>query len=42
MKLDYAVIGVTVAASLVAVYLVNHFFGNMLVSRTAADLAPKK
>lgn len=42
MKIDYAVVGITVAASVAAVYLINHFMSNMLISKSAADLTPKK
>lgn len=36
MKLDYTSIGITVVATLVAVYAVNHFGNNLLVKRNAA------
>jgi hypothetical protein len=41
MKIDYMAVGVTVAAAVATVYLLNHFMGNVLISRAAADLTAK-
>ena len=37
MKIDYAVVGVTVLASLIGVYVANHFFSNLLVATDKTD-----